>query len=79
MFWGFEDGTEGWTFVDADGDGYNWARYNDSDYAYEGDYSLRSYSWNGSVLTPDNWAISPAFSLSGASDATLSLYAYNRG
>ncbi len=72
--WDFEEEPVDWTFVDADGDGYNWEWYSTSS-AYEGDYVLRSDSWyNGSALTPDNWAISPAFSLVGTDSAQLSVW-----
>ncbi|MBR6039647.1 MAG: hypothetical protein IKP38_04105 [Clostridia bacterium] len=72
--WDFEEEPTDWTFVDADGDGYNWEWYSTSS-AYEGDYVLRSDSWyNGSALTPDNWAISPAFSLIGTDSAWVNLW-----
>jgi len=70
---------EGWTFVDADGDGGNWEWKPESQStsygAYEGSGYLSS-KWNsdGSV---DNWAISPAVTLpalSSGSSLELSLY-----
>ncbi|MBR0159000.1 MAG: choice-of-anchor J domain-containing protein [Clostridia bacterium] len=72
--WGFEETLEGWTFIDADEDGYcwDWAEY---DGAYEGSRLIYSASYSGGPLTPDNWAISPAFSLDGQTDAKLSLWA----
>ncbi|MBR7009806.1 MAG: choice-of-anchor J domain-containing protein [Oscillospiraceae bacterium] len=81
--WDFEDGTDGWTFVDVDGDGYNWQRHvniNDGNNhsAHSGDAVIYSESYSndtGDALTPDNWAISPAFDLSEASGATLSIWA----
>ncbi len=30
VLWDFEEGVEGWTFVDADGDGYNWALHSNA-------------------------------------------------
>ena len=71
--WDFEEEPVDWTFVDADGDGNNWYWY--SNYAYEGTHNLRSDSYyNSSALTPDNWAISPAFSLVGTDSAQLSVW-----
>ena len=73
--WDFEEEPTDWTFVDADGDGYNWEWYSTTS-AYEGDYVLYSASYiNGTgALSPDNWAISPAFSLIGTDSAELSLW-----
>jgi hypothetical protein len=67
----FEDDTNpGWTFYDEDGDENNWGDLNQIGDG-EGDFvtppSLISRSWQGSPLTPDNWAVSPAFDLSSAS------------
>lgn len=70
---------EGWTFVDADGDGNNWrvgANGGSIGEAYEGTgFLVSKYNSNGSV---NNWAVSPAVDLSGytAGDTLeLSLYA----
>ena len=79
-----EDPTDdGWIFVDADEDGWNWFwNLNTSGYeeieSYEGSGMIMSHSYenNTGVLTPDNWAISPAIDLSEAGeDAIVSLYA----
>lgn len=61
---GFENGTAGWTFIDADEDGLDW--YTSQHAAYIGNYSLFSDSYNESygALTPDNWAFTPAIQLS---------------
>ena len=72
---------EGWSFVDQDGDGFTWlwfkygVNYN-YESAYEGDGLISSASYAGGVLTPDNWAISPAVTIpAGAKDpATLTYY-----
>ena len=68
--WYFESDPEldGWQFIDANGDGYNWFWNGESAYyAYEGYGSILSASYqNGSALTPDNWAISPAVELPNA-------------
>jgi hypothetical protein len=67
----FEDDTfPGWTFYDEDGDENNWGDINQVP-AQGGGFltlpSLVSRSWQLSPLTPDNWAVSPAFDLSSAS------------
>ena len=74
----FEDDAAGWTFVDSDGDGKNWAVYESSYYANDGTKSISSVSWDSSgALTPDNWAVSPAIDLSGVTEAQLGVYAVN--
>jgi len=63
----FDDGTlQGWTTIDADGDGYDWAITNssltphgDNGYAV---YS-QSYDKTGGALTPDNYLVSPKIKL----------------
>jgi hypothetical protein len=70
---------EGWQFVDADGDGNNWywlaygINQNTGNMAYEGVGHLTSASYNGTALTPDNWAISPEIEVP-AVDPTVSMY-----
>lgn len=74
----FEDELEGWTFVDADGDGYEWEQQIDAVAEYgaphEGTGFINSESYVNNVgpLTPDNWLISPAFEVLDAS--ILSFY-----
>ena len=82
---------EGWTFVDQDGDNYNWA-WNQNigswfsgtpDYAgmaYEGEGCIASASYINTVgvLSPNNWAISPAIDLSDA-EGELALSVYAKG
>jgi hypothetical protein len=46
---------EGWVAIDADGDGINWYFGN-----REGEGAMRSESWNGDPLTPDNWLVTPS-------------------
>lgn len=80
---GFESTTlTGFTFVDADGDGYGWdVHINDGQSSSlncnSGDGCIYSASWlGGTVLTPDNWMILPAFTLpSDASEFNLSWFA----
>ncbi len=75
LFESFESGDipTGWTIVDADADGLNWEVVNPSTYfsasaglsAFDGNYTVMSRSYNGSILTPDNWLISPKVDLGG--------------
>ncbi len=61
----------GWTLTDNDGDFEQWEIHT-ATAAYHGSQSMASYSWfDGSVLTPDNWAISARQPLKGIS-ASLS-------
>ena len=69
---------EGWTFVDKDGDGKNWSWSNAATPGgASGDACIVSYSYQGGVLTPDNWAISPAVDMSNRTNSKLSFYAQN--
>lgn len=55
---------EGWVIADEDGDGHNWFNYDASGSAYTGEQSAASASWHdGTILTPDNWLISPALNI----------------
>ncbi|MBR5725284.1 MAG: choice-of-anchor J domain-containing protein, partial [Muribaculaceae bacterium] len=66
--WDFEDGLQGWTLNDADGDGYNWT-HNTSFGGHDGSTGLvysQSYDNSAGVLTPDNWMISPQVELGGS-------------
>jgi len=69
---------EGWTFVDSDGDGYNWTwgYSTGTEYSLEGAGAILSNSYVNYVgaVTPDNWAVSPAVTLP-AGAAMLSLWA----
>ena len=73
---GFENGLGGWTVVDNDNDGDNWALMKMTDYtmggvamttADGGDYALASCSIDGdnNYIACDNWAISPQVDLKG--------------
>ena len=85
--WGFEDGLDGWTAIDADGDGYNWTPNHEISSWYSGtpDYDAMAHTGTGCVLsgsyintvgalTPDNWLVSPAFDLSEHTNAAVSFY-----
>ena len=77
--WGFEGTMDGWTVVDADGDGYNWVLGSACSGVYlngtlteghddSGDMMV-SGSWTNvasTALTPDNWLISPQVELGGS-------------
>ncbi len=74
LFWDFEDedDLEGWLSLDNDGDGYGWEV--DDYYSHgTGSYSLKSRSYYGGALDPDNWLISPEVPLGG----TLSFFSMN--
>ena len=60
----FEEGGTGWTFFDADGDGLIWNVSNSLD-AISGEYSMNSRSWTSATqgIAPDNYAYSPAITL----------------
>ena len=63
---GFEEGAEGWSFFDVDGDGYNWEASNASGVkVHTGAAILASASYinNYGALNPDNWAFTPAIQL----------------
>ena len=65
--WDFEEGIEGWTQIDADGDGKMWKHHlNTGNYIHlvnSGVGSIYSESYDSSDLTPDNWMISPEVEL----------------
>ena len=73
----FEDGTlQGWTTIDADGDGYTWklGAAPSINTVNESNYSVYSESYSsdaGGALTPDNYLVSPQIKL----DGSISFYA----
>ncbi len=73
----FEGGVlpAGWTVVDADGDGYGWETGSAGISGHNSTACFFSRSWlqeTSAALTPDNWLITPAVTLT--SDATLSFW-----
>lgn len=71
----FDTGTlpTGWLVQDADGDGYTWDAtflYQSADATHSGDGLIASASYinNLGALTPDNWLISPAVTMTAAAD-----------
>lgn len=71
----FEEGMEGWSLFDDDGDGYQW--YRSTEAAYQGDYSLFSESFHISeALNADNWAFTPAITLTTNNSLSFWVRAY---
>ena len=62
---GFESAEDfsAWQIIDDDGDGNNWDKTTYK--CYTGTTSIKSGSWNGSPLTPDNYLVSPLVELGG--------------
>ena len=73
--WGFETAEEfdTWTIVNANGDAKTWERKNNK--PHTGSYHLQN-SYNSSVSV-DDWAISPAFNLTGVDGASVSAWIGN--
>lgn len=73
LFEDFESVTlpDGWIRIDNDGDGHNWDPLIGFP-GYSGSSSIASASYNGEPLTPDNWLITNAFTLTA--NATLTFY-----
>ena len=81
----FENGLpEGWTTIDADGDGHNWVLdtecesaygYNQSNAGFNGSHMILSGSYHKTegALHPDNYLVSPKVTL--RSGSTFSFYA----
>ena len=68
----FEDGTmQGWTTIDADGDGYNWdvaSNLMSGQTGHDGSADFvfsQSYSNTSGILYPDNYFVSPQVQLGG--------------
>ena len=66
LIYDFEDSTmQGWTTIDADGDGFTWVLASEAmDYGYGHDGSVdmilsKSYDNNYGALTPDNYLVTP--------------------
>ena len=72
-----------WKAIDGDGDGNNWVIWsNDSDgaYSHSGNNNITSFSYDvfseeGEGLTPNNWLISPSFTLPTPCNLSLVWYA----
>ena len=75
---GFEGSSipAGWTTIDADNDGFGWehSSVQEDVSGYSSSGSVISYSYDNTTevaLTPDNWLITPAISLSGTSSLSF--------
>ena len=69
FFEDFEDSehVNAWTNIDLDGDGYGWKTWRkaDGETPLSGSQTMASQSYDGNdALTPDNWAFSPAITIS---------------
>ena len=79
--WDFET-NPGWTFIDSDGDGYEWTRTNSNTEVHGGEYALRSNSYigssssGGSALTPDNWAFTSAVAVPAEGTTTMTFWVH---
>lgn len=64
----FEDGLQGWTVLDGDGDGHNWEPNTDGMGHFGSDGMVLSYSKDpvtGDSLTPSEYLVSPRMILNG--------------
>ena len=62
----FDATLTGWTFIDADNDGFEWqigSRDNLSVHSGTGVLYSQSYDFDSGPLTPDNWAFTPGITL----------------
>ena len=72
LSYNFDNGFNGWTSIDADGDGYNWKTGNEmmgTGYGHNGSNDLvlsQSYDNYSGVLYPDNYLVSPQVALGGS-------------
>ena len=73
LTYSFEGDMEGWTTIDADGDGFDWtlasvlmAGYNIPSNDGEDCISSQSYDGSSGALTPDNYLVSPQVRLGGS-------------
>jgi hypothetical protein len=82
---GFENGANGWTIIDSDGDGISWQLSDTSSqiasfaaqYPRTGNRCIIALSYDNhtySPLTPDEWLISPAITIPTGESFTLSFY-----
>ncbi len=79
LTFGFEGGIEGWTNIDADGDGFQWVESGmklGPTYGHESEYCMFSQSYDNyfEVLYPDNYLVSPEKYKVGK-DASISFWA----
>ena len=77
---GFETASfppNGWSMLDADGDGENWFHYSADGSAHTGLYSAGSASWTSTAgsLTPNNWLITPPITIPATGEYLVEYYA----
>lgn len=77
--YGFENGMEGWTLIDNDGDGFNWTHnsYNTDVAANTGESCVysESYSYDLQIaLYPDNYMVAPK-KFTATEESKISFYA----
>lgn len=70
-YWFDYGNAEGWTTIDADGDGYCWFNSKELDgngAGYQGGYCMmsKSFDFNAGYLTPDDYLVSPLLHLHNA-------------
>ena len=76
---GFEDGLNAWTLFDADGDGMNWKVLTQEGYSHSGEGCLWGISYNnGTSYYPDNYAFTPAITLTSNNYVSLWVMGYNQ-
>ncbi|MBE6314497.1 MAG: choice-of-anchor D domain-containing protein [Bacteroidales bacterium] len=78
LFEDMENNAANWLVVDNDGDGLTWDlawNLGVSSYVHSGEEAICSMSYNYSLgaLTPDNWTISPEFTIPAEHDAEVML------
>ena len=72
LSYNFDNGFDGWTTIDADGDGYNWRTGDEvmgTGYGHNGSGDLllsQSYENDYGALYPDNYLVSPQVALCGS-------------
>lgn len=71
----FEDAT-GWTTIDQDGDNQDWVLDTNAVHNFVGQHA-RSYSWSGFPYTPNNYLMSPQFTI--PANATSVNFSYEIG
>jgi len=72
----FQDGEiSDWTVLDEDGDGFSFTAYDPSVAGNGQEFHLSSASYDGEALTPNNYAISPAIDVTGATALQLNYLA----
>lgn len=72
LSYNFDNGFDGWTSIDADGDGFNWRTGSGlmgTGYGHNGSSDIllsQSYDNDSGILYPDNYLVSPQMALGGS-------------